>query len=39
MVYEIEKENEGLGSNHAVVGRNVRSDRRLARIVKQKLSC
>ena len=26
MVFEIGKENEGLGSNHAVVGWNVRSD-------------
>ena len=39
MVYEIAKENEGLASNHAMVDRKVRSDRRLARIVKQKLSC
>ena len=39
MVFEIGKENEGLESNHTMVGRNARSDRRLARIVKQKLSC
>lgn len=38
MVLEIEKENEGLASNHAMVDGNIRSDRRLARIVKQKLS-
>lgn len=32
MVLDIEKENEGLASNHAVVNRKVRSDRRLARM-------
>ncbi len=39
IVYEIEKENDGLASNHAVADSNVSSDKKLARIVKRKLYC
>ena len=39
MVYEIGKENEGLASDRAMIGKNARSDRRMARTAKQELSC